>query len=390
VILYEILTGEKPFDDPSATSLAIQHLTKDPPPPHEINPNINPSTEAVLLKALSKSPPDRYPSGKALLDALVSAIAVPAETSPFIPAPMPVNGALDIPIHGLSQRAVEQVVSEQLDAQPPLTMEAPPMDMEAGGRLPRGPMAIYSAGCAILLVVALLISVVVFLSFNRDRGTVQANEPPLFQTGTVSGAIDTPNALMTATAADFAVTATQPVKIDLTQVANIATTQPPSPMPQDTAVPTAAPQQTEAPVENTPPPQKPGEVLFALYYNDTSFYIKNLSGNDLSIYSLSFDQLDKQDNPIYQFDGWRWANIYPRFRDGYCLVMEVLDRSNYLNPRECRDLHLVIHKPPSDRDYIFWTKEKGSKEFRVLWDDEEVGRCEIKEGYCEVRKPSGD
>jgi hypothetical protein len=124
-----------------------------------------------------------------------------------------------------------------------------------------------------------------------------------------------------------------------------------------------------------------------MYYNDTSFYIKNLSGNDLSIYPLAFDLLDNKGNPTNHFDGWRWANIYPKFRNGYCLVMLVLDRFNYLDPTECRKLHLVIHRPPADRDYIFWTKEKGSKEFRVLWDDEELGRCEIKEGYCEVQMP---
>ncbi len=77
VVLYEMLTGIVPFDDPSPTSLALQHLTMAPPPPRQINPALNEETEAVLLKALSKSPADRYPTAGALMDALDQALHAP-------------------------------------------------------------------------------------------------------------------------------------------------------------------------------------------------------------------------------------------------------------------------------------------------------------------------
>ena len=70
VILYQMLTGVVPFDDPSPTSVAIQHLTAPPPRPREVNPALSEETEAVLLKALSKAPEDRYQTGAELLDAL--------------------------------------------------------------------------------------------------------------------------------------------------------------------------------------------------------------------------------------------------------------------------------------------------------------------------------
>src|SRR5439155_10245172 len=60
VILYEMLTGVVPFDDPSATSVALQHVTLPPPPPRTINPALNEATEQVLLKALSKDSAERY------------------------------------------------------------------------------------------------------------------------------------------------------------------------------------------------------------------------------------------------------------------------------------------------------------------------------------------
>ncbi|MEJ2560140.1 MAG: serine/threonine-protein kinase [Anaerolineae bacterium] len=74
VILYEMLTGKVPFDDPSPTAVALQHLTLPPPPPREINPNLSTGIEAVLLKALSKYPSERYQTGRDLIDALERAM----------------------------------------------------------------------------------------------------------------------------------------------------------------------------------------------------------------------------------------------------------------------------------------------------------------------------
>lgn len=70
VILFEMLAGVVPFDDPSPTSVALQHVTLAPPSPREINPDLDQRTEAVLLRALSKSPDERYQTGRELLLAL--------------------------------------------------------------------------------------------------------------------------------------------------------------------------------------------------------------------------------------------------------------------------------------------------------------------------------
>ncbi|MCG3210450.1 MAG: Serine/threonine-protein kinase PknD [Anaerolineae bacterium] len=79
VILYEILTGQLPFDAPHPHDLAMLHLTESPPPPRQINPALSPQLEALLLRALAKQPEDRFASGAALAKALAKAVeAAPA------------------------------------------------------------------------------------------------------------------------------------------------------------------------------------------------------------------------------------------------------------------------------------------------------------------------
>src|ERR671920_930323 len=67
VLLYHCLTGRPPFSG-DVKSLARQHMYKDPTPPRRLNTRITPGMEAVIMKALSKKPRDRYFSANAMLD----------------------------------------------------------------------------------------------------------------------------------------------------------------------------------------------------------------------------------------------------------------------------------------------------------------------------------
>ncbi len=86
VILYEMVTGQLPFDAKEPLDIAMMHMTDPPPPPRQVRPDISPALEAVILKTLSKSPEDRYPNGAALADALDAALQIGQETPPEIAA----------------------------------------------------------------------------------------------------------------------------------------------------------------------------------------------------------------------------------------------------------------------------------------------------------------
>ncbi|MQA02945.1 MAG: Stk1 family PASTA domain-containing Ser/Thr kinase [Streptosporangiales bacterium] len=59
-VLYELLTGSPPFSGDSPVSVAYQHVREDPTPPSHLNPDVPPSVDAIVLKALAKNPDNRY------------------------------------------------------------------------------------------------------------------------------------------------------------------------------------------------------------------------------------------------------------------------------------------------------------------------------------------
>lgn len=62
VMFYELLTGRKPFDSDSPTSIMYKIVHEEPDLPHLIKSNIPPRLEAVIIKAIAKRPSDRYGS----------------------------------------------------------------------------------------------------------------------------------------------------------------------------------------------------------------------------------------------------------------------------------------------------------------------------------------
>jgi serine/threonine protein kinase len=72
VILYELMTGEKPFPGQNITTVIYKIINEEPIPPRSLDSSIHPGLSAVISRALAKDPAARYQSCHELLNALKS------------------------------------------------------------------------------------------------------------------------------------------------------------------------------------------------------------------------------------------------------------------------------------------------------------------------------
>ncbi len=70
VILYELMTGEKPFPGQNITTVIYKIINEEPIPPRSLDSSIHPGLSAVISKALAKDPAERYQSCHELMSAL--------------------------------------------------------------------------------------------------------------------------------------------------------------------------------------------------------------------------------------------------------------------------------------------------------------------------------
>ena len=86
-MLYELLTGRPPFTGDSSVAVAYKQVNETPELPSSLNPDVPPSMDAVVMKALSKNPSNRYQSADEFSADLARVIAgQQVEATPLMPA----------------------------------------------------------------------------------------------------------------------------------------------------------------------------------------------------------------------------------------------------------------------------------------------------------------
>ena len=70
VLLYEMITGEKPFPGQNITTVIYKIVNEDPVPPRQIDPSLHAGISAVVMRALAKEPENRYQSCREMLEDL--------------------------------------------------------------------------------------------------------------------------------------------------------------------------------------------------------------------------------------------------------------------------------------------------------------------------------
>ena len=377
VILYEMLTGVVPFDDMSPTSVALQHITQEPPKPRSINPQLSVETENILLKALSKDPDERYKSGQAMLDALAKALS---DTNPARKRVLPLPPMPASVVSGKSRPTTHHIQTE-----------ASPKPRKKRGFL------------YLLLLVLLAAGGYFYRDFLFPAG-FPSQIVAQFQT--MSAPLTQPEI-----APSPSLIPTVKILPSPTRTATVLLSKTPQPSATPTLSPTASPTSSQTPTLTLTPwatatavtvtstladgvptatttPEFVNYKRMWLYYDDYGFYIYNAAGTNRSVSPFTFERLDADGEVLNTFLGWYWGEFYPTLSTGRCMRIEINDNPNaYLNPPTCQNIYLSTRSFYLDNEYIFWNRAKGSTQFRVLWEGEEVGLCEIDAGFCEVFVP---
>jgi serine/threonine-protein kinase len=95
--LFEMVTGEKPFDGETAQQIVGQHLAKPVREPREVEPSVPGWLSKLIVRCMQKAPEDRVQSAADLLMALETGPTAPEPTDTVAAAPEPADTAAAAP-----------------------------------------------------------------------------------------------------------------------------------------------------------------------------------------------------------------------------------------------------------------------------------------------------
>jgi hypothetical protein len=150
VVLYELLTGQPPYQAKTPLAVVLMHVKEPLPLPHTINPNVAEPLEQVVLKAMAKDRNQRYQTAAEMEQALKNALKEIESITPTTSLPAPETQGLAKPTPA-------------------------PTPTKSGGAM--GPLLIGGLLVAVLLCVgAIAIFAFVAVSGDGDGGTAVSGE----------------------------------------------------------------------------------------------------------------------------------------------------------------------------------------------------------------------
>lgn len=366
VILYEILTGTVPFNDPSPASIALQHISEPPPLPRSINPELSVEIEKVILKALEKEPQSRYPTGAKLMAAIEAALK-PGNVAKISLPPLPVG----VPTVRRSSLSIKQITNREAQAAPERREPSPiagwPATVKSSNRAGNKNKWMYG----LLLFLVLGIGGWYFTSGRSQPLTV-------FPTSTLS--------LSPLPSTD------QPALPTETFFPLLGSPTAGHSLPTTTPTLAASPTPT---IYLTPTVKYPDGNPFSLFWNDTSFYMINHTNAKRSLSAFAFERIDAETLSLEKrdrFEGYQWeTQRFKHLPKNFCVSITIYGDQTppYMNPEDCVAGIISVVQPRFDNDggLVFWRPEAGATHFRVLWLGEEAARCEIAAGFCNILVP---
>jgi len=180
VILYELLTGRLPFSG-SGLAVAGQILTQAPLPPSAHRSDLDPTLEAICLKAMAKTVGDRYTSMAELAAALTGWLqSSSASPTPAAPAGSPASASLSSserpqPTGGRS--LVGQFLHQLAENKASPSPVPIPEPVTSGAPLPRRRRPMWPMIVAAGVLGVILFGVIIYVATDKGRITIAINDP---------------------------------------------------------------------------------------------------------------------------------------------------------------------------------------------------------------------
>jgi serine/threonine protein kinase len=431
VVMYQMLTGRVPFDDPTITNVVIKHLSETPPPPRTVNPSLSVEVEAVMLRVLDKEPMNRFPNGKALVEALENALG-PAYTTDPKPSPRttgvfpsiepdsdstanldrtphtpPSNPAIEAARAAIQQ--AQRITSEHSQTDRPSPRVATGEQPKARtGDNPRA--AVRQTGEAAkpqrsralpLLAVGALVVLVIAGLFLAAQSPTEPPQPtevstltrPATEVAQVAVTDEaTPQTAVTAEATPQTVMPTEAASqavVVTTEAAPSETPEetPSSPTPEPptaTSTPSVTPRPTQpprtlTPERGAPPVSNRREVM--LVYDTGTLILINRSETAVDIRDLVFRRV-APNGTEYNFNSNQWAgdNVVLRaVPPGNCVQIWTVSFSELPPPDYCTN-RLAWRLVGTLRQ--FWIAPQDDAEFEVRRNNRVLATCPVNGGEC--------
>jgi serine/threonine-protein kinase len=129
VILYEMLTGEKPFVGQNVTTIIYKIVNENPITPRDLDVTVHPGLSAIVTKALAKAPDDRYQTGADLVRDLENyKLAGPVRsgsTAAISPVPTAPEKTLVLPLRVVAGNTARAAAAAPALAKKPIAVKRP-------------------------------------------------------------------------------------------------------------------------------------------------------------------------------------------------------------------------------------------------------------------------
>ncbi|MBL8133932.1 MAG: serine/threonine protein kinase [Anaerolineae bacterium] len=394
VVLYQMVTGRVPFDDTSAMSVALKHLSDPPPLPSSFDPRLPVAVEIVILRALEKEPSKRFKNGEIMARALEEAMnTAPIDTNVDLAAggsrPSR-SSALDTATGSSSKRNTREMVSigaqtiQFADDDVNEARRSILMAQEALRRSRRPPLLIAGVvAAAVLLLIA---------GFALSRLASPPPSDPLTAPPSPAAVVED------ATSASPTLQPTAEPTLAPTELppATAVSSDTPTPLPTDTppatAAPTDIPPPTAAPtdpptIESTlgPASLSGGGIInpdaaLVLVYDEDALVLLNRSDQPVDVRGLTFEQRTATGTLSFAATTWQ-TGLLSRLPAGDCLMLWRNGIRELPTPAYCQDRQAWFAVGTPRR---FWLSSDPSATFDVYRSGEKVATCPVNRSDCGI------